>query len=293
MSRRLSHSSSSLWGELLPLISSKFLKLRLSINYIQRLWLKWRVSYSSPPRPCFADSGGYCQWSRRERFAFLDKVVSDPSSQVERPGHLRKKCQCRSLVRSPMPARISKLSQLGLRISYFQFLIPSKYTRSPPLFIVGSSHDPSFSPSPPEVLVSEDAHLEGVPPSISSQVLATMWHMYSDEAIQTTIANQNPSESPADVVVHPYHTALRVLSYSVHNLSRVRVELEETRKLLREKELERKRKADLLLKEVPPSDQDAVRRVVQALFSEADIEPRVRRKHSVLVRPLNLEVSNI
>lgn len=169
----------------------------------------------------------------------------------------------------------------------------STTTRSPPLFIVGSSHDPSFSPSPPEVLVAEDVQLEGVPPAVSSQVLATKWHMYSDEAIQATIANLNPSESPADVVVHPYHTALRVLSSAVHNLSRVRVELEETRKLLREKELERKRRAEELLKEMPPSDQDVVRRVIQVLFSEADIEPRIRRKHSVLVRStLILEVSN-
>jgi hypothetical protein len=115
-------------------------------------------------------------------------------------------------------------------------------TRSPPFFVVGSPQIPSFSPSPPEMLVAEDVHLDGVSPAISSQVLATKWHLCSDEAIQTAIANLNPSESPANVVIHPYHTALRVLSSAVHNLSRVRLELEETRKVLREKELERKTK---------------------------------------------------
>jgi hypothetical protein len=110
--------------------------------------------------------------------------------------------------------------------------------------------------------------------------------MYSDEAIQTTIANLNPSGSPADVVVHPYHTALRVLSLAVHNLSRVRLELEETRRVLREKESERKRKAEDLLKEMALSDLDVARRVIQSLFSDGEHEQKVKRKQSVLVRSL-------
>jgi hypothetical protein len=158
--------------------------------------------------------------------------------------------------------------------------------RSPPLFVVGSPHDLSFSPSPPEITIAEDVQLPGVPPAISSQVLTTKWHMYSDEAIQTTIANLNPSGSPADVVVHPYHTALRVLSLAVHNLSRVRLELEETRRVLREKESERKRKAEDLLKEMALSDLDVARRVIQSLFSDGEHEQKVKRKQSVLVRSL-------
>lgn len=170
-------------------------------------------------------------------------------------------------------------------------------TRAPPLFIVGSPHDPTFSPSlnPPEIVIAdlEDVQIEGVPSSVSSQVLATKWHIYSDEAMQTAIAHLNPSESPSDVVLHPYHTVIRVLSSAVHNLSRVRLELEETRKILREKESERRRKADLLLKEIPHSDQDVARRVIQSLLSDHGHENGVKKKQSLLVRSLILEISNV
>jgi len=155
-----------------------------------------------------------------------------------------------------------------------------KSPRTAPLFIVGSPVQ-----SVPEFLITGDSDLDGVPPSVSGQVLATKWHTYSDEAIQTAISNLSNAESPADISNHPYHTALRVLSSAVHNLSRARIELEEARRVLQEKEAARRKRSEELLKELQPSEQDVARRVIQSLFTDDDeTEHKVRRKQSVLVR---------
>jgi len=154
-------------------------------------------------------------------------------------------------------------------------------TKAPPLFVVGSSRDHSTTP---EIHVTAESEVDGVDPAISAQVLATKWHTYSDEAIQATISKLSPSGSPADTPSHPYHTALRVLSSAVNNLSRARLELEETRRTLREKEVAKKKRADELVKELKPSDQEVARHVIQSLFTNDDEnEHRVHRKLSVLV----------
>lgn len=153
-------------------------------------------------------------------------------------------------------------------------------TKVPPLFVVGSPHDHSLPT--PEVHITAESDVDGIDPTVSAQVLATKWHTYSDEAIQATISQLGASDSPADTPSHPYHTALRVLS---SNLSRARLELEETRRILREKEVAKKKRADALLKELQPSDQEVARRVIQSLFTDDDEnEHRVQRKLSVLVR---------
>lgn len=162
-------------------------------------------------------------------------------------------------------------------------------SRTPPFFIIGSPPDPP----PPEMLIAEDVHLDGVSPAISSQILGTKWHLCSDEGIQAAIAKLKPSESPADPVIHPYHTALRVLSSAVNNLSCARLELEETRKVLQEKELERRRKAEELLNEIVYSDQEVAKRVIHSLFGEDERERKVKKKQSVLVRFVSLEISNV
>lgn len=156
-------------------------------------------------------------------------------------------------------------------------------TRATPLFIVGSSRDP-------EIILEGPTDVEGISPAISSQVLATKWHIYTDEAIQSAIANLHPLESPANVPSHPYHTALRVLSSAVHSLSRARLEFEETRRVLQQKEVERRKRAEELLKELMPSEQEVARRVIQSLFTDDDeYGHKVKRKQSVLVCP-NLQV---
>ena len=159
--------------------------------------------------------------------------------------------------------------------------------RVPPLFVVGSSSQQDHSALAPEVMVIDAATNLLLPPGLASQVLGTKWHEYSDEAIQATISSFSAFDSPADPSTHPYHPALRVLSSAVHTLSRARVGLEESQRMLKEKEAARRRRADELIRElqlVKPAEQETARRVIQALFADDDEEEHeVRRKQSVLV----------
>ena len=159
-----------------------------------------------------------------------------------------------------------------------------------PLFVVSSSHDPvsntrSSTRRNPEFVVTSDSDPEFLGSSISAQVLATKWHEYSDEAIQSAMSNFTVLDPPAEGFSHPYHTALRVLSSTLHNLSRARIELEENRRVLLEKELARRERADALMKELQPSEQEIAKRVIQAIFTDADeAQHEVRRQQSVIVR---------
>jgi hypothetical protein len=159
-----------------------------------------------------------------------------------------------------------------------------------PSFVVGFSHDPATTPfhglshRNTEFVVTSDSDTDLFAPSISAQILATMWHEYSDEAIQSAISNFSTSDSPAEVSSHPYHTTLRVLSSAFHNLSRARLELEESRRTLLEKEIARRERADALMKELQPSEQDIAKRVIQAVFTDADeAKHEVQRQQSFVV----------
>lgn len=161
------------------------------------------------------------------------------------------------------------------------------WDKAAPLFVVGSPQDRSLGQPNPEFIVTGETDVEGVAPAIASQVLATKWHTYSDEAIQVTISKLSASDSPTDPPSHPYHSTLRILSSAVHNLSRIRLELEDGRKVLYEKELARRKRADELLKEFEPSEQVVAKRLIQSLFTDDDEnEHNVLRKQSVMVRPL-------
>ncbi|KAH9164662.1 TBC-domain-containing protein [Lactarius sanguifluus] len=133
----------------------------------------------------------------------------------------------------------------------------------PPMFVVGSSKD--------HMALNNTARtIDGLPPGAASRILATQWHDYSDEAIQSAISAISVSESPASVSSHPYHTALRVLSSAVHNLTKVRREMEESLRAIQEKEHARRQRAHELMKELQHSDRDIARRVVQSLFTDDD-----------------------
>jgi SET domain-containing protein len=120
---------------------------------------------------------------------------------------------------------------------------------------------------------------------VATQVLANRWHEYSDEAIQAAISRLSVAESPSDVDTHPYHTALRVLSSALHSLSRARIELEEHRKLLQEKEAARKERAQDLLSELQPSEREVAKRVIQSIFPDDDEKHhQVQRQGSLSVR---------
>ncbi|KAG6901710.1 hypothetical protein C0995_008872 [Termitomyces sp. Mi166 len=157
-----------------------------------------------------------------------------------------------------------------------------------PLFVVGSSRDSISSPRHsslvnPDVIVTSDEDGEIYRAGITGQVLATKWHEYSDDAIHSAISHIGGIDSPAEVIDHTYHTALRILSSALHNLSRVRIELEENRRLLQEKEIARRERADALLKELASSEQGVAKRVIQSIFADADeSQHQVRRQQSLM-----------
>ncbi|KAM6503983.1 hypothetical protein JOM56_000926 [Amanita muscaria] len=70
----------------------------------------------------------------------------------------------------------------------------------------------------------------------------------------------------SEVLDHPYHTALRVLSAAYHKLASAREELEENRRLLREKEGALKKRTQALVDELKPSEQEVARRILQSIF---------------------------
>lgn len=130
-----------------------------------------------------------------------------------------------------------------------------------------------------------ESEVEGMGSSLTAQVLATKWHEYSDEAIQSAISRLGVSESPSDITTNPYHSVLRVLSSALHNLSKVRMELEESRRILQEREIARRGRTDELMKELQPSEQEIARRVIQSIFTDDDEEHHhVRRQHSLMVK---------
>jgi hypothetical protein len=151
----------------------------------------------------------------------------------------------------------------------------AEYTHSPPR---PSSH------RTPEFYFTDEYSSS----SVSSQVLGTRWHDYSDETIQTAIAKLGASESPPETSILSYHLALRTLSSAYHNLSRARAELEESRILLLEKEISRRARTEALLGELQPSEQDIARRVIQSIFTDDDeSHHQVQRKQSFMVRHIS------
>ncbi|KAG6918433.1 hypothetical protein DXG01_014613 [Tephrocybe rancida] len=158
------------------------------------------------------------------------------------------------------------------------------------LFMVGSSKDSLLSPprplglGHPDVIVTSDSDGEMYGAAVTSQVLATKWHECSDDAIQSAISSISGADSSVGVSSHPYHTALRVLSSALLNLSRVRMELEENRRVLQQKELARRGRANALMKELQQHEQDVAKRVIQSIFVDADeSDHQVRRQQSLMV----------
>jgi hypothetical protein len=157
----------------------------------------------------------------------------------------------------------------------------------PPMFAVGSSRDHLATNN--MARTADLVAIDGLLPGAAPRILATQWHDYSDEAIQSAISAISDSESPASVSSHPYHTALRVLSSAVHNLTKVRREMEESLRVLQEKEHARRLRAHELMKELQHSDRDIARRVVQSLFTDDDEGlHKVERSQSHMVRSLLL-----
>jgi hypothetical protein len=160
--------------------------------------------------------------------------------------------------------------------------LPTAWDR-PPTFVVGSSKGRLSTNG--VARVAELVEIEGLPTDVTSRILSNQWHDYSDEAIQSAISAISASDTPASVSSHPYHAALRVLSSAVHNLTKIRRKMEESLHLIQEKERARRQRAEELMKELPSSDRDVARRVMQSLFTDDDEGMhRVERSQSHMVR---------
>jgi len=121
---------------------------------------------------------------------------------------------------------------------------------SVPLFIVGSSKSALSSnkvlTTPPETPLQQpiltlsppgSKTLHDLPARAASHVLSTPYHSLSDTDIQNAISDLSVlSEQDHVGVAHPYHSALRVLSEAVDKLSKARIELEEGRRILVQKQ---------------------------------------------------------
>lgn len=127
----------------------------------------------------------------------------------------------------------------------------------------------------------------GLDKEATSEVLTTRWHRQSDQAIQSTISKLDFHDSSSDAARHPYHATLRILSSALSNMRKACKALEDDRALLQEKEAARKERADQLLRELPPSERDIAKRIVQSLFPDDDEHVhQIQRRQSNMVGPI-------
>jgi hypothetical protein len=119
---------------------------------------------------------------------------------------------------------------------------------------------------------------------VTGHVLNTQWHECSDDALESAISKLTAMEEPGDVINHPYFTALRILSSAYHSVADARQDLEDYRRLIKEKEAARKQRADNLMQELQPSEREVARRVIQSIFTDDDEDSHhVQRKQSAMV----------
>ncbi|KZT73579.1 TBC-domain-containing protein [Daedalea quercina L-15889] len=158
-----------------------------------------------------------------------------------------------------------------------------KNSKPAPLIVVESTSGQIAPPSSATVdsfgsLTTETAEngLES-----ASDVLQTQWHSLPDDAVEAVLSSLQATTPQSSIPSHPYHSVIRTLSSAVHNLSRIRRELEEDRRLLREKEAKRRERAEQLVKELPASDKDIAKRVLQSLYpDDNEAVHLVQKRHS-------------
>lgn len=172
--------------------------------------------------------------------------------------------------------------------------VVNKHSRPAPIIIVESASGTIVTPPRTASGNLHSLFLDQPNNDVASQILATKWHDCSDDEIQTTISRLDYSNSPSHASSHPYHTALRVLSSTIDKLTKARTELEESRRVLLEKEAARRTRAEELMKELLPSERDVAKRVIQSLFpNDVEEDHQVLRKHSMAVGNCSLYEFNI
>lgn len=163
-------------------------------------------------------------------------------------------------------------------------------SRQAPVIVVerpDSSHDLDTAKLPRKSIPFQ-LHTEylSLDKDATSQVLTTRWHKQSDQAIQSTISKLNFHDPSSNAARHPCHAAIRILSSALSNMRKAYKALEDDRGLLQEKEAARKERTDHLLRELPPSERDVARRILQSLFPDDDENVhQIQRRHSNMVSP--------
>ncbi|RPD54813.1 TBC-domain-containing protein [Lentinus tigrinus ALCF2SS1-7] len=161
--------------------------------------------------------------------------------------------------------------------------------KPPPLIVVESSSEDVVADTASHFEILSDVLPNGsagiMSPGTSSKILNTRWHDYSDDAMRAAVSDL--ASSSQDIPVdHPCYPIIRVLSSAVHNLTRARQELEDSRRELIEKEAARKERGKQLLQELQPFEKDVATRVLQSLFPNDDETTyqvhRVQRQQSVM-----------
>ncbi|EIW57961.1 TBC-domain-containing protein [Trametes versicolor FP-101664 SS1] len=143
--------------------------------------------------------------------------------------------------------------------------------KPPPLIVVESSSEDTVTNLAAKYDILTDSlpeHISGLfEPGATSQILTAPWHEYSDDAIRAAASKFATDDASSR---EPCYTIMRVLSHAVHNLTRARQQLEESRRALLEKETARKERVSQLLRELQPSEKEVANRVLQSLFPNDD-----------------------
>lgn len=160
--------------------------------------------------------------------------------------------------------------------------------KPPPLIVVESSSEDTVTNLAAKYDILTDTlpeHIGGLfEPGATSQILTAPWHEYSDDAIRAAASKFATDDASSS---EPCYTIMRVLSHAVHNLTRARQQLEESRRALLEKETARKERVNQLLRELQPSEKEVANRVLQSLFPNDDEGThrvhRIQKQQSLMV----------
>ena len=120
-------------------------------------------------------------------------------------------------------------------------------------------------------------------PFTTSHVLTTKWHELSDAQIKDTISQYSASTPTVDTPIQAYHSILRTLSTAIEDLSVERSELDKLRVFMEERDKTLKKKAEKTVDALSPSERDIGRRILAAVFSDAEETRIVVKRDSRMV----------
>ena len=168
----------------------------------------------------------------------------------------------------------------------------ARSTKLPPLIVVETTDDSESILSVPRYEILNDADVPQASPTAAAKILSTKWHEYSDDGMRNAVSQLTTGHTEGASTDDPCYTIMRVLSSAVTNLTRVRAELEASRRALQEKEAARRERAQQLLQELQPSEKDVANRVLQSLFPDDDESVhrvhRMERQQSLMVSSWSL-----